>query len=238
MERRLFERLESELGPDWSVIHDCEIRAAGEIGTVDFLLVHHAFGIALLGLAGTADEGEPAAAAAAMRTMLNELGFTRRFAGEMTIVARTLRGDEPGSLADRLFGGERHVTISDPTWPDWLIHRLVPVPETLRGSAAQTAIGARLRAPSREEAWRVAEARMPLPGALGAAPSATTQPIDVAAPERPIAAASPPARRSLGLGMALSVIVVGIVLVGMALLSHGNGPARPPVAQSTASTPQ
>jgi hypothetical protein len=237
-ETRLYERLERELGPDWSVIQDCAIRAGGESQSVDFVLIHHAFGIAAVG-AAPGRTGEPADAAAALRAMLTEIGFTQRFPGGIAVVAGRLTGAEPGNLAEQLFAGEPRCTISDPTWPEWLIHRLVPAPaeRRMRSVPPLPAGAARLRAPSPEEAWRVAAAALRPPSG-GEAPIAADAPTGVAAPDRPIASVSqsPRTKRTWWIDMGLAFVVVGLVLVGMALLSHGNGPARPPVAAVSGSS--
>src|SRR5690242_17004666 len=101
-ERRAYERLARELDAEWSVVYDCELRAGGERGTVDFVLIHRHRGIALLGIGGE-DAAAPDRAVAAMRAMLREIGFTARFVGDLPIVAATLLSDAPGAIADRLF---------------------------------------------------------------------------------------------------------------------------------------
>jgi hypothetical protein len=244
-ERLLFERLAAELDAGWSVVHDCALRAAGESGTVDFLLIHAGFGVALLGLAEPDGAADPEAAVAAMRTMLGEIGFTRRFHGEPPVVARTLRGDEPGKLVDLLFAGARASAIGDPTWPEWLVHRLTESRDAIVGLVATPSAvdpGPRLRGPSREEAWRVSAAGVREAAGMHAPAAARDdagRATGAQVPSAPIGAVSqaPPQRATLWPGMGFAAVVVAAVLVGMAMLSHGNGPARS-VATDSAPPPQ
>jgi hypothetical protein len=229
-ERRLFERLARELGDGWSVIRDCELHADGEVDTIEFVLVHRDYGLALLGLAGRDGGPDPEPAIGAMRRMLDEIGFGRRFRGDLPIVGRMLRPDTTGDLVEILFGDAPSSTIADPTWPDWLIQRLVPAPAATAATRAdQLPVAAealpRLRAPTPEDAWRVSEvARTTTPVA-----QMREEPVALAtganAPDKPIAAVSQAPRTgySILVGMGFAALVVAVVLVGMALLSHGNG---------------
>jgi hypothetical protein len=234
LEQRLSDRLERELGPDWTVLRDCELDDGGEGMTADYVVIHRAFGIAVIAFGRPGEAGRAERAAAAMRARLEEIGFTRRFPGGLTVVAQSLDGDEPGDLVERLFTGQQRCAIADPTWPEWLVHRLVPAPTAGHETAPTPPAAApvRLRAPSREEAWRVSAA--PPRGEAAAAAGST----GVAAPDRPIAAVSqsPRTKRTWWIDMGLAFVVVSVVLVGMALLSHGNGPARPPAAISGSSS--
>ena len=228
LERRLSDRLERELGPDWTVLRDCELDDGGEGATADYVLIHRAFGIAAIALGRPGEGGRPERTAAAMRARLEEIGFARRFPGGIAVVEGSLAGDEPGDLVERLFAGQQRCAIADPTWPEWLVHRLIPAPAA---GVEPAAAPVRLRAPSREEAWRVSAAPPRGEAAAAAAPTG------VAAPDRPIAAVSqsPRTKRTWWIDMGLAFVVVSVVLVGMALLSHGNGPARPPAALSGSS---
>ncbi|HZS82266.1 MAG TPA: hypothetical protein VFA50_05315 [Stellaceae bacterium] len=221
-ERRLFERLAHELDGAWMVIHDCEIRAHGEVGTVEFLLIHRDFGVALLGIAEPDEEADAGLAAAAMRTMLDDLGFSRRFPGRLAVVATTLRPQDKENLRtviERAFAASPAGGIADPTWADWLFQRLAPsaaAPAAAEPQAVPKPEAPRLRAPSRDDAWRVVEA---------ARAKATEEAIPkVGATAEPILASEAAAARPTSwVGMGLAIIVVSIVLLGMALLSHGNG---------------
>jgi hypothetical protein len=85
----------------------------------------------------------------------------------------------------------------------------------------------RLRAPALEEAWRVsAAASRPVGGGDPVAASPHVAGRSTEQPSRPIAAVSqaPSERRTLSAGMGVAAVIVTVVLVGMALLSHGNGP--------------
>src|SRR5579871_4900857 len=92
--------------------------------------------------------------------------------------------------------------------------------ELARGSGGPAADTApRLRAPAAEEAWRVsAVASRPADDEAVAGRSTEL-------PSQPIGAVSqaPSERRTLSAGMGVAAVIVTAVLVGMALLSHGNG---------------
>ncbi len=236
-ERVLFERLSREFGAGWTVIHDCAVRAHGEAGTVEFVLVHGGYGLALLGVAEPDEEADPEPAVQAMRTMLAEIGFTRRFRGELAIVARTLRADEPGNLGELvqgLFARQAASTIADPTWPEWLIGHLAPAedPPSVAASPAPRrpapAAAPQLRAPTREEAWRVAgTASLKQAAPPTAPPAASASGADAAmhvAPDPRLVSQAARRRPSSLPAMGFAVLVVTLVLTGMALLSHGNGP--------------
>lgn len=251
-ERILFERLSRELNSGWTVIHDCAVHAHDNEGTVEFVLINGSYGLALLGIAEPDEEAAPDLAITAMRTMLNEIGFTRRFRGDLAIVARTLRPDETGGLADiveALFAKRAVSTVNDPTWPEWLVEHLAPAAKTPAAAAAaprrqQAGIAPvpQLRAPTREDAWRVSGAvgvrpvPVPLP-APGAAASAVDATMHVA-PD-PLLVSQAARRRPSSLpAMGFAIIVVSLVLTGMALLSHGNGPGPRSVATMPATPSQ
>ncbi|MBV8653664.1 MAG: hypothetical protein JO255_19530, partial [Alphaproteobacteria bacterium] len=125
---------------------------------------------------------------------------------------------------------------------EWLIGHLAPAADppavapspAARRQPASAAAAPQLRAPSREDAWRVT-------GTGGARPG-TASPIREAALDAGSAAAMHVApdprvvsqaarRRSSSLpAMGFAVVVVALVLTGMALLSHGNGPGPHPSA--------
>jgi hypothetical protein len=212
-ERRLFGRLQRELDGNWQVVHD-----AGR----GFVLLHRDLGIVLLSLPGSVGSEE---IIAEMRAQLDEIGFTRNFQSDISIIAEQLdpldRRDLFAVLATG-FATVKAVTPADPTWPDWLMQRMIAEPESIpvRGAAEPAA----LRGPDRDESWR-----------------ATTAPaVDATAamrvvPERRLHAEDLDTRSPLWTGMALAVFVVAVVLVAMALLSHGNGgrPVPAPVPTST-----
>jgi hypothetical protein len=211
-ERRLFARVQRELDGNWQAVH------AGGRG---FILLHRDLGIALLTLpGGTA----PSVMVEEMRDRLDEIGFTRNFQGDIAIVAESLdpldRRDLFAVLASG-FAAAAPATPVDPTWPDWLLQRLLgetPAAPS-RGAPGPTA----LRAPERAESWRTAA---PPPAV---APEGAVRVV----PEQRLHAEDLDTRSPLWTGMALAICVVAIVLVAMALLSHGRSPGGGPAPATT-----
>ena len=243
-ERHLFARLARELEPGWQIIHDCEVRSGGESGTVEFVLLHRDYGIALLGVATPGVAEDPEIAVAAMRAMLEEIGFARRYPGHLAVVARYVVPAAVSDLAAFLavrFAALPASAIADPTWPDWLLQRLIPerlVPASASqntGSMLSASAERGLRAPTPEDSWRVADKP---PGAASQdrrPKQAAAQPPDMpVVAERIAVSRDVEARSPLWTGMALAVIVVAVVLVGIAVLSHGNGPGEMLARQSPA----
>jgi hypothetical protein len=156
--------------------------------------------------------------------------------------------------------------IADPTWTDWLLQRLVAergaehaAPEDAAAErlgparaaaapveAAPRAGGRGLRAPTPEDSWRARAADKPAaaaPQMRGAGRSAPPAGVPGGVPggvkvaaERIAVSRVAETRSPLWTGMALAVVVVSVVLVGIAVLSHGNGGHDAIVTQS-ASTP-
>jgi hypothetical protein len=229
VERQFFDRLARDLDAGWQIIHDCEVRAGSEVISVAFVLLHRDYGIALLGIAepGAVDDGD--LAIAPMRTMLEEIGFTRRYRGHIALVARTVVpaavSDLP-ALLSAWFAAVPASAIADPTWVDWLLPRLVGADEASLGlrpisAAAELA----LRAPTQAESWRISPADQPSArGPRRDDEPETAVPRVQVAPERIPVSRVAQLRSPLWAGMALAVLVVSVVLVGMAVLSHGNGP--------------
>jgi hypothetical protein len=251
VERRLHASLARRLDDSWQVVHGATVRAGGESGQVEFVLLHRARGVALVGLRGAADEADPEAAVAAMQAMLRDLAFGRRFPGHLPVVALALmpfEADRAVDLIDRAFAESRApVGIPDPGWVDWLAARLSDTRDTdtaasgsdSAAAAAPSAAPSRpasvpsLRAPSRDDAWRITP---DAPAAAIADPLARLAAEDGAPPDL-----RRPAQRSFLLpGMALAACIVAGVLAGMAVMSHGNGPAKqsppPRAAAAPAST--
>jgi hypothetical protein len=242
-ERQLFARLARELDAKWQVVHECRVGAGVESGALDFVLLHRDYGVALLSVATPAGS-DPEIAVAAMRAKLAKIGFAERYRGHLAIVARSVVPDAVSDLAAFLalrFAAVPASAIADPTWTDWLLQRLVPErvgPERIgspRGAPiepAPRAGGRGLRAPTPEDSWRAragdkpSVAASPLRGAGGA----------VQLPAERIAVSRVAETRSpLWTGMALAVVVVSVVLVGIAALSHGGHDA---IVTQSASTPQ
>ncbi len=244
-ERHLFARLARELDAGWQIIHDCTVRSSGESGAVEFVLLHRDYGIALLGVATPGVVEDPEIAVAAMRATLEETGFARRYPGHLAVVARTVVpaavSDFAAFLAVR-FAAVPATAIADPTWPDWLLQRLIP--ERLVSERASEAIADSmrvpntefgLRAPTPEDSWRAPDA---LPAALSQdrwAERAAAPPTEMSvAAERIAVSRDVETRSPLWTGMALAVVVVAAVLVGIALLSNGNRPTEMLARQSPA----
>jgi hypothetical protein len=248
-ERQLFARLARELDAGWQIIHHCAVRAAGESRAIDFVLLHRDYGLALLEVARPGPGEDTARAVAAMRTMLEEIGFARRYPGHLAIVARRIAPDAVSDLAAFLavrFAAVPVSAVADPTWPDWLMQRLAPehrpaerpAPETARRAAA-AAPG--LRAPTVDDSWRAFAGDKPRAVASTkreeprAAPGQPAVRVD---PERIPVSRVAETRSPLWTGMVLSVFVVTVVLVGIAALSHGNGSHEIMATQSAARPPQ
>ena len=258
-ERQLFARLARELDAGWQIIHQCAVRAGADSRAFDFVLLHRDYGIALLGIAAPGVADDPDRSVAALRTMLEEIGFARRYPGHLAIVARRI---VPGAVSDLAaflavrFAAAPVSAIADPTWPDWLIQRLAPehraperqAPEMARPSAA-SARG--LRAPTADDSWHAWAGDKPRVAATGqrgeprvAAASPEIPKVQGAA-ERIAVSRVAETRSPLWTGMVLSVFVVAVVMVGIAMLSHGNRPhelmatqsAAPPQAAPAASAP-
>lgn len=205
-ERLLFNRLAAELDASWTIVHDCEVRAGEEAGTIPFVLLNRDRGIALIGVAEPDEEEDPRLAIAAMRAMLQDIGFAGRFPGALPVLARTVDPAMPKDLGAFLSGwlaGER-AAIADPTWPEWLVERLTPAEETARPAPRQ-------RPPAAGP--RVAETR------AGTAPTGLTA-------ERSAVSGAAGDRSSLPAGMAVAAAILAALLVGMVLFS-GPSPSLP-----------
>jgi hypothetical protein len=215
-ERRLFGRLQRELDGNWQIVHD-----AGR----GFVLLHRDLGIVLLSLPGSVGSDE---IIAEMRAQLDEIGFTRNFQSDIAIIAEQLdpldRRDLFAVLATG-FAAIKAVTPADPTWPDWLMQRMIAEPESIpvRGAVGGVVEPAALRGPERAESWR----------ATAAAPAVEASAAMRVVPERRLRAENLDTRSPLWTGMALAVFVVAVVLVAMAVLSHGNGDRPVPAPTST-----
>jgi hypothetical protein len=229
-ERQFFDRLARDLDAGWQIVHDCELGAGSELISVAFVLLHRDYGIALLGLAEPRGVDDSDLAITAMRAMLEEIGFTRRYRGHIALVARTVVPAAVSDLAALLsacFAAAPASAIADPTWVDWLLPRLVGPGEASLGvrpisAAAELA----LRAPTQAESWRISPADQPSARAPRRDDERETAvPRVQVAPERIPVSRVAQIRSPLWAGMALAELVVSVVLVGMAVLSHGNGPA-------------
>ncbi len=229
-ERQLFTRLTRELDAGWQIIHRSALFADGDSRSPDFVLLHRDYGVALLSVATPGETDDPAVAMAAMGARLEVVGFARRYPGHLAIVARRV---VPGAVSDLAaflavrFAAVAVSAIADPTWPDWLLQRLAPGRRTedARTEDARAAVAAELglRAPTPDDSWRAWAGDKPR-GAPDIAPPPPAMPGAPIAAERIPVSRDVTTRSPLWTGMLLSVVVVAIVLVGIAVLSHGNGP--------------
>jgi hypothetical protein len=229
-ERQLFDRLARDLDAGWQIVHDCEVRAGSEVISIAFVLLHRDYGIALLDIAEPGEVDDPDLAIAAMRAMLEEIGFTRRYRGHVALIARSILPAAVSDLAALLsawFAAAPASTIGDPTWLDWVLPRLVAaeaaMPSIRPTGPATAELG--LRAPTQDESWRISAGDRPNARVARRddEPGASVPRVRVA-PERIPVSRVAQIRSPLWTGMALAVLVVSVVLVGMAVLSHGNGP--------------
>jgi len=250
-ERQLFSRLARELDAGWQIIHRSAIPAGGS-RILDFILLHRDFGIVLLGVATPGEIDDPARAVASMHALLEESGFARRYPGHLAIVARRVVPAAVSDLAAFLavrFAAVPGSAIADPTWPDWLSQRLAAEDPASRrrdrdASSSPTAAAVGLRAPAPEEAWRAWAADKPRNAATADRGEPRIALVAAEAPEVAIAVERIPMSRDvetpspLWAGMALAVFVVAIVMVGIAVLSHGNGPPELMATRSAVPPPQ
>jgi hypothetical protein len=217
----VFDRLAGDFDDDWEIFADPTIRARGEEGRVDFVLVNPRLGVALVGLF---DDGEAEAsseeAAAAMREMLREAGFEDRFVGRLPIVALTLRPDRAGELRRRVaegFARQAPLSIPGAAWAEFVAERLDPgravPPLTARIEGVPPRGELHLRPPSRDDAWRVS------PGARPAA-AAPPAPVALAFDGGRVAPSVDGARSYLWPALGLALCVVVGILVGMAVMQH------------------
>jgi hypothetical protein len=96
-------------------------------------------------------------------------------------------------------------------------------------SAAMKPDSPRLRAPARDEAWRVSP--------LAASPEPASSEARLGSGEHLLVETRPAGRGTLISGMVLAVCIVVVVLAGMAILSHGNG-GSPQAPQTTTAPPR
>src|SRR5438477_10432406 len=89
-ERQLFERLAHDLDAGWQVIHNCKLPSRNDVVSIDFVLLHRDYGIALLGIREDGGIEDADLAITAMRATLAEIGFTRRYRGHVAVIARSI----------------------------------------------------------------------------------------------------------------------------------------------------
>ncbi|HEX7967582.1 MAG TPA: hypothetical protein VF502_05140 [Stellaceae bacterium] len=137
--------------PGWRCLIDALIRAYGEEGPVDVVALHADHGVALIGFLAEGEQASPGEASEALRAMLCDEGFERRFAGELPIVALSLPRAARSQLVtavDRAFAGMPAPTVP-PGWIDWLVERLRPAAPSAEPTPLLTA--PRRNEPSPEE---------------------------------------------------------------------------------------
>lgn len=219
---RLAEGLARELDRSWRLYRDRMVRAGGEEGRIDLVLVNPRVGVALLGIVEDAEEATPEDAVAAFRTMLAEHGFAARFPGHLPVVALVVAPSDRSDLRTRIeaaFSVLPRIGITEDAWVG-RIAALIEAPDrepaASRSAAAPTA-PIRLRPPSREEAWQVGA----VPEARSLGPALTVE----IPPERRDASMIAAGRfTSVWASMGLALAILAGVLLAMAALSRGGLP--------------
>ena len=173
--------------PGWRCLPGAVIRAYGEEGPVDLAALHPARGVALIAFLDDGQEASPEEARDALQVMLRDEGLSRRFPGELPIVALPVPHSARSRLAatvERAFSGMPAPTLS-PGWVDWVAERLAA-----KRPAAAPAL--RLLAPRRDEAApdKVFSALLLTPATEPAANPAAPR---LVAPQRDDAAVEKPA---------------------------------------------
>jgi hypothetical protein len=114
--------------PGWRCLTGALIRADGEEGPVDFAALHPARGVALIAFLDDGQEASPEEAREALQVMLRDEGLSRRFPGELPIVALPV----PHGARARLAATVEHAFLGMPAptlpsgWVDWVAERLAP----------------------------------------------------------------------------------------------------------------
>jgi hypothetical protein len=135
------------LMPGWCCVPQAVVRAYGEEGLIDLVVLQPERGAALVALLQPGEEASPEEARAAFCAMLADEGFGARFGGELPVVALTVQraaADEIATEVERAFAAMPRPSLAE-AWVDWLAERLAPAPPV----AAQPL--PRLVAPVRDE---------------------------------------------------------------------------------------
>ena len=122
-EAAVYDALRRVLGRRWRVFYDCTIRAGGEEGRIDFILLHPERGILLLAVAPAEVEIDALAAESAVATMLREQGFLDRFVRLPRIAAVAVPPDRCDDLAERIDAAlplMAAATSGRRGWADWV----------------------------------------------------------------------------------------------------------------------
>ena len=205
--------------PGWRCVLKARILAQGEEGFVDLAALHPARGVALLALLEADEEASPEEARAALRTMLVEAEFERRFPGDLPVVALVQRRREVEQLAaavERAFAALPRPSVAE-DWVDWLAERLSP-------AAADESPRPCLMAPARDETApeRVADAPLLAPPSDEEPPAAEAIAVPAEAPPQSV----PPLRSSWldwGTTLGLAAGAMLALFAALALFAH----ARP-----------
>lgn len=203
--------------PGWRCLPRALIRANGEEGYVDLAALHPARGVALVALLEPDEEASPEAARTALRAMLEQQEFEKRFPGELPVVAlvhRRAAAERLAAAVEDAFAGLTRPGVAE-GWIDWLAERMLP-------AAAAAAAPPALVVPPREEP----APERPAEVLLLAPPREEVLPASEAAAIAPPAEAPPqsaPARAGVldwGASLGFAAGIVLALLVGMVLLSH------------------
>lgn len=213
----LIERLRDGLGDDWVVLDGPHVEG---FGPVDAIVLHERQGVAVV-TAFRPGGDAPAEAAAEFRHMLDSHGIRRALGGFLPIVGLAIdpeRARDPAGALRSAFLAEPPIGVRT-GWTHRIaaLFEAMPPVQTQHGAAAPLQLHA-----DREDAWRVSRE------SIGAA-----APVGVAmTPEEHVVPAETVREGGalLWTGMAVAIVVLGAVLVGMAMLSYGNGPGSLPVA--------
>lgn len=232
-----------QLGPDWRCFADGIIRAYGEEGRVDLVALHPVHGVALIGFLDEGEEASPEEAHQALRTMLRDEGFEKRFSGELSVIALALPRSERPQLSatmEHAFAKLSRSTVP-PDWVDWLAERVAPagprlvilpreevpetVPETVPVAAKSEAAAA---APPEDEAppEKIApEIALVVPPDDPASDELTPESALTAAAEAPVSSETEERHSWLDWGMSLgfAVGIFGALLASLAVLSRRGG---------------
>jgi len=123
----VFSALQNHLDAEWQVFYGCIIKANGEEGRIDFVVLHRQRGIAALAAVGPDIEVDCTAAERAITTMLREHGFLELFGNLPRIAAAAIppdRCDEVLELIEAALPAVAGGGLIDPDWVEWTADRL------------------------------------------------------------------------------------------------------------------
>jgi hypothetical protein len=220
-ERRVYEALKRDLDDRWWVFYDRIVVAHGEEGRIDFILMHHERGLALLAVVGEDVDIAEEPAREAVREMLRGAGFGDLFGSLPAIAvvrADPARLDGLGRRVDAAFGSGPPAPPRDRDWVEWVADRLsrpgdfdtsAATPVALTGGAGHLAAPA--RAPARLEEGEE-------DGGLGFT--------------------GPARRQSVVVGGAAALILLAAIVITWPAAERGAAPPPGPAAAAAATTRQ